>query len=335
MEKMDATKPLPHHHDGAKKSDVIEIPVGKFFSKVRKNPWIVSTFVLAIALILILSFGKGIGGETVSKDKAGESVLKFLNSNPSLQGQVTLISVEKENSFYKATLAFNGQDVPVYVTLDGNYLLAGQPVSLNGEIPEQDNTSLENADEVDESQMSPDDDAVLGKKEAPITIVEFSDFQCPYCRKFWTETYAQLKKEYIDTGKAKLVFRDYPLSIHPMAHLSSEAAECVRKKGGDVSFWKMHDKIFEEQNVIDSGSKEGPVKGTAQYTKDDLKKWAKSLGFDISSCLDNGEMKAEVDKDLADGGDLGTPTFFVNGVKLEGAVPYAQFKSVLDSQLAA
>src|SRR3990167_3883372 len=77
-----------------------------------------------------------------------------------------------------------------------------------------------------------DDDAILGDPNAPITIIEFSDYQCPFCRKFWTETFLQLEKDYIDTGKVKLIFRDFPLSsIHPMAQASGEAAECVREQG--------------------------------------------------------------------------------------------------------
>src|SRR3989344_1051945 len=71
----------------------------------------------------------------------------------------------------------------------------------------------------------------IGDKSAPVTIVEFSDYQCPFCRKFWTETYPSIKSEYIDTGKVKLVFKDFPLSIHAMAQKSSEAARCVGEKG--------------------------------------------------------------------------------------------------------
>lgn len=187
-------------------------------------------------------------------------------------------------------------------------------------------------------QVSIDNDAVEGDKNAPVTIVEFSDFQCPFCRKFWGETYSQLKKDYIDTGKVKLVFRDFPLSsIHPMAEASAEASECVREKGGDAAFWKYHDKMFEEQNIIDGGSKDSPVTKTASYTTDDLKKWAKDLDYDISSCLDSGKYKSEVAKDTSDGssyGVQGTPAFFVNGKLLSGAQPYSAFKAAIDAELA-
>src|SRR3990167_5491591 len=112
-----------------------------------------------------------------------------------------------------------------------------------------------------------DDDAVLGNENAPVTIIEFSDYQCPFCRKFWTETLPSIQKEYIDTGKVKFVYRDLPLtSIHPSAQPAAEAANCVREKGGDEAYFKMHDKIFQEQNKIDGGDpNNGPVRGTAQF----------------------------------------------------------------------
>ena len=178
-----------------------------------------------------------------------------------------------------------------------------------------------------------DDDAILGDKDAPVTIIEFSDYQCPYCRKFWTETYPSLKKEYIDTGKVKLVFRDFPLSsIHPMAQSASEAAECVKEAGGDEDYYKYHDKMFSEQNILDGGT----VKSTISFTNDDLKKWAKDLGYDISKCFDSGKFKSEVQKDLSDGSAAGvraTPAFFVNGKLLSGAQPFSSFKTAIDAEL--
>jgi len=187
---------------------------------------------------------------------------------------------------------------------------------------------------------SADDDAVLGDKNAPVEIIEFSDYQCPFCRKFWTETFNQIKKDYIDTGKVKFVYRDFPLSsIHPAAELSAEAANCVREKGGDEAYYKMHDKIFQEGNKIDGGDPiTGPVKGTAQFGATELKKWAKDLGYGIDSCLDSGKYASEIQKDLADGqaaGGQGTPYFVINGKPLSGAQPYSAFKQVIDAELAA
>ena len=182
-----------------------------------------------------------------------------------------------------------------------------------------------------------DDDAMIGDKDAPVTIIEFSDYQCPFCRKFWGETYPQIKSEYIEKGKVKLIFRDFPLtSLHPMAQPSAEAAECVREKGGDEAYFKMHDKMFSEQNILDSGSPTGAVTKTAVYTNQDLKNWAKYLGYDISSCLDSGKYKLEVEKDIADAqkaGGSGTPYFIINGKVLSGAQPFSVFEKIIEEEL--
>ncbi len=111
-------------------------------------------------------------------------------------------------------------------------------------------------------------------------------------------------------------------SIHPAATPAAEAANCVRDVAGnsDEAYFKMHDKIFQEGNILDGGDpNNGPVRGTAQFGTTDLKKWAKDIGYNIDSCLDKGEMKAEVQKDLRDAtaaGGQGTPYFVINGQPL-------------------
>lgn len=176
--------------------------------------------------------------------------------------------------------------------------------------------------------VSTDDDAIIGNGKAKVTVVEFSDFQCPFCRSFWSGAYQQIKKEYIDTGKIKFVFRDYPLSFHPAAQVSAEAAECAHEQG---KFWEMHDKIFQEQ------AKQGT--GTATYGAVELKKWASQIGLDsakFNQCLDSRKYKSEVEKDVADGsayGVSGTPTLFVNGQIMVGAQPFSAFKSIIDEEL--
>ncbi|MBI2042847.1 DsbA family protein, partial [Candidatus Pacearchaeota archaeon] len=151
---------------------------------------------------------------------------------------------------------------------------------------------------------------------------------------------SQIKTQYIDTGKVKLVFRDFPLSsLHPMAQPSAEAAECVREKGGDEAYFKYHDKIFSEQNILDSGSATGAVSKTVVYTNDDLKSWASDLGYDISSCLDSQKYRTEVEADTEDAqkaGGSGTPYFVImksgetKGTALSGAYPFDTFKEIID-----
>lgn len=176
--------------------------------------------------------------------------------------------------------------------------------------------------------VSADDDAFLGKADAPVTLIEFSDFQCPFCRKFWKDTLPQIKKEYIDTGKARLVYRDFPLDFHPGAKPAAEGTECAREQG---KFWELHDAIFEEQE------KQGD--GTIQFTALDVKKWAAKIGLDtakFNQCLDSGKYKQEVEKDIADGtaaGVSGTPAVFINGRIVVGAQPFSAFKIIIDEEL--
>jgi len=167
-----------------------------------------------------------------------------------------------------------------------------------------------------------DDDAVLGDKNAPVTIIEFSDYQCPFCQRFWADTLPLLKSEYIDSGKVKLVYRDLPLiDAHPMAQKAAEAAECVGEKG-DEAYFAMHDRIFANQHML---------------TISNLKSWANNLGYNIDSCLDSGKMTREVQQDLADSqaaGIQGTPNFIINGRIVTGAQPYSVFRDIIESELA-
>ena len=192
---------------------------------------------------------------------------------------------------------------------------------------------------------SVDDDPFLGSEDAPVTIIEFSDYQCPFCRKFWVETLPLIKSEYIDTGKVKFVYRDFPLvSLHSMAIPSAEAAECVRDEAGgsNEAYFEYHDKIFGEQNILDTGSLTGSVRSTVTYTNNDLKNWAQEIGYDISSCLDSGKFRGEVQKDISDAqsaGGQGTPFFVIlgsdgKGTPLSGAYPFSAFQQIIEAELA-
>ena len=174
--------------------------------------------------------------------------------------------------------------------------------------------------------VSADDDPVLGEKDAPVTIIEFSDFQCPFCERFYSQTLEQIKTNYIDTGKVKLIYRDFPLdSIHPMAQKAAEAAECADEQG---KYWEYHDKLFQNQE-------EWVTTGISK-----LKEYAKGLSLDSSKfdkCLDDGKYADEVKKDFQDGaqaGVQGTPSFFINGKQLSGAQPFAAFQQAIDAELA-
>jgi protein-disulfide isomerase len=157
-----------------------------------------------------------------------------------------------------------------------------------------------------------------GPSGAPVTIVEFSDFQCPFCGREYPVV-EKLMKEY--DGKVRLVFRHYPLDFHPFAEKAAEAGACAADQG---KFWELHNAMFSNQQKL---------------AVDDLKGYAKTAGLDAAKfdkCLDSGEKKAQVEADQKAGnaaGVNGTPAFFVNGVFINGAVPYEQMKQAVDREL--
>lgn len=167
-----------------------------------------------------------------------------------------------------------------------------------------------------------------GDKEAPVQIVEYSDFQCPFCRVFWEETYSRLKSEYIDTGKVVLEYRDYPLDFHPAAIPSAQAARCANEQG---KFWEMHDKMYFEQSELGDN--------TIQYGISELKLWGKEIGLNTDSfntCLESDKYVDDINTDAASGeeyGVSGTPTFFINGIRLVGAQPFETFKNIIEAEL--
>ena len=159
-------------------------------------------------------------------------------------------------------------------------------------------------------------DHVLGKAGAKVTMIEYSDFQCPFCSRH-LPTLKQIMAQY--PNDLKLVYRHYPLTqIHPNAQKAAEASECVAKIGGNDKFWQMHDKLFENQTTL----------GTDTY-----KRLAGEVGVDVAkftACLDSGEMAGRVAADTASGNDAGvsgTPATFVNGTLLEGAQDVTAFQA--------
>lgn len=177
-----------------------------------------------------------------------------------------------------------------------------------------------------------DDDAFLGDEDAPVTLVEFSDFQCPYCRSFYNGAYSEIKKNFVDTGKVKIVYRDYPLSFHEGAFPAALAAECARDQGGNEIYFAMHDMIFDGQNALGSG--------TVKIPEEDLLAYAQSLDLDMSEfgeCYDGEKFKDEIYKDQADGQSIGingTPGFVLDGQIISGAQPYSVFEEALNAALS-
>ena len=180
--------------------------------------------------------------------------------------------------------------------------------------------------------LTVDPGAVKGRPDAKLTIVEFSDFECPFCGRYIRDTYHQIERAYVDTGKARYAFRHYPIErLHPNAMKAGEAAECARQQG---KFWPMHDHLFGNQKAL---------------RVPDLLAAGRSIGLNgdaFQRCL-GGQATAKMRQDLdigARSGVTGTPAFFIGetqkdgGVrvlrKLTGAQSFEAFRTVLDSLLA-
>ena len=170
---------------------------------------------------------------------------------------------------------------------------------------------------------------VLGRDDAPVTIVEFADYQCPFCRKFHAETFAELKKSYIDTGKVRYISRDLPLEFHPNA---PSAALAVRCAGEQRKFWEMRELM---------------VQNAADLNPDSILKYGEDAKLDMPKfrlCLNDRKYSSAIQKDITDAGALGirgTPSFVVgrtakdkiDGVRIVGAAPYSEFDTAIQNQL--
>lgn len=169
------------------------------------------------------------------------------------------------------------------------------------------------------------DDLVLGDPKAPVIIVEYADFQCPFCGRFFKDTEAVIRDQYVKTGKVKFIYRDFAF-LGPESEAAANAAYCAADQG---KFWEYHDYLFNHQNGENQGA----------FSKENLKSFAKTLGLDenkFSSCVD-GDVHGETVKNQTAGGKdagvNGTPTSFINGKMYVGALPTATITNIIDSLL--
>ncbi len=178
--------------------------------------------------------------------------------------------------------------------------------------------------------VSADDDAAKGRDNAPVTLIEFSEFQCPFCARFSANTLPEIIRTYVETGKVKFVFRDFPLSFHQHAAAAAEAAECAGDQG---MYWEMHDILFENHENLEPAA---------------IRSYAEKIGLfmpDFLFCLESGKNAAEVQQDLHDGRQAGvnsTPSFFIGvsrqdgrieGTLLKGAKPFGVFRKLIEKKL--
>jgi protein-disulfide isomerase len=173
------------------------------------------------------------------------------------------------------------------------------------------------------ASILPESDRVLGDSNAPVTIVEFSDYQCPFCRRHFQETMPLLKENFIDTGRVSYVFKDFPIaSLHPLAYRLHEAARCVLDESGTDGYWQAHDLFFADAESFQVDTLEGMDAAI-------LAAFEGASLPDVSECLQSNKYAEAVRADLSEGQSLGvngTPAFFINGFPVSGAQPYELFE---------
>ena len=271
------------------------------------------------------------------KTKKSSKPVKKTKSQDSIE-EVELITISERSITLFLAIVISGALIAgaIYFGLKGGVRLttvntnANSGTEVKTEEPKEEDTS---------AVVSIDDDAKKGNPEAKVVIVEFSDFECPYCHRYFDQTYPQIMKDYVDTDKVMYVFRDLPLYFHdPAATDEANAAECVHHALGDKAYFEFHDKVFSNS----AGNGDGVEEGS-------LKKWAVELGMsgdEFDKCVKDKTYQDEINKDSQDANSVGiggTPSFVigiidengnVDGEKLIGAQPYTVFKATIEKYLA-
>jgi protein-disulfide isomerase len=277
-----------------------------------------------LSLVLVVGCGGGGGGKAASDDVIGQRVVDYFGKAVSTPG-VTFKIVKIEpaeipgwrKGHLEAALGEQKQDVQFYVTDDGRYLFRGDVADLT----------------VDPfvalmQKMKLEGEPSRGPADAKVTVVEYSDFECPYCGRAWEIFEKEVYPQYKD--KVRFVFKQMPLTqIHPWAEDAAVATECAYQQGND-QFWKLYDGLFSQQ---------------VQITKENLpakvEEIATANGLDVAAlkeCLAGRKTIDAVKGDQAEAAAVGvnsTPTFFVNGRRVQGAQDAAAFKQVLDQALGS
>ena len=280
---------------------------------------------LASVLLLAVACGGGAGGgPALSDDALSQRVVDHYQKSISTPG-VTFTVTKYEDAgipgWRKGTMVVSlgqqTQNISFYVTADGHYSFRGDLIDLTVDPLEQTM-----------SKISFDNQPERGPKDATVTIVEYSDFQCPFCARVYATLENDVLKEYGD--KVRMVFKNFPLtSIHPWAGDAALASECAFQQGND-KFWAMYNGLFSKQSDI-----------TRENLKDRAGDIARDARLDVArfqECFDGKKAQDAVDADVHEAAALGvnsTPTFFVNGRRLSGALAPADLKQAIDRELGA
>ena len=300
-------------------------------SQMRSNPWMVSTVILGVLFLIVLFANTSGSFGAASSAKVGQDVVSYLNGQTG--GGVVLNSVEREGSLYKITVNYQGSAVPLYATLDGKNLVP-QVTPLDGSTTPANPSTPKGPVNIDLG-----DAPVTGSANAKVTVVEFSDFSCPFCAaasgdnaeiaaslksrdSTWEPIVTNLMKDYVQTGRVRFAVK-YSMG-HTGGHPAQIVAWCLNEQN---LYWKFYPQAFAHQADVEDAAK---MKALAQ-TIPGVNMAA------LQTCIDSGKYNSRFDKEQAEGaaaGAQGTPAFFINGQLVSGAVPYSQVKALIESELA-
>ncbi len=287
--------------------------------------------------VLSLSLGCKKDEEKTAAPLTKETAMSAIEGIKSMNPQIAQINFEFDKieqseipSLYQARFYIQQQDniipVVIYLTKDGKYVIFGQIINIE---TKQNITNAFGGEvkhlPIDLSKIDTKNASYKGNLDAPIQIIEYSDFQCPFCKKA-AATMNQIIQEY--GNNVVLLFKHLPLPMHNLAKNMSIAAECAAQQNKDA-FWKFHDTFFSENfSVTDEVALNNAVKQIA-----------KEANLNISSftdCYTNNKTADIVEKHYNEAMSIGinsTPTFIINGEKVAGALPYENFKQIIDKNL--
>lgn len=307
----------------------------------EKNIWRYTTIVLLVVVVLVLVAFLWKPGETSStsgisvaaQNQIANNAVDFLNKNI-IGGNTTasVDSVSETDGIVNITVLYQGQKIPIYATEDGKLLILpnGGIIDMTKPLPTANQTQTANQATV--NLQIPDFAPYTGSSSAKINIVEFADYQCPYCSDFFAKTEPQITQNYVSTGKVRYYFLDFAF-LGPDSVTLADGAWCANDQG---KYYDYHDYVYSHQG------QEGSSWGTA----DKIKAFAPSItGLNVqkfSACLDNKTYESRVNQLTQLGqstGVTGTPAFFIGNsqigyVFVNGDLPYSTFQQDLDSQLA-
>ncbi len=311
------------------------------FDLSRKEPMMRRFLTVLFLTTLVLTFGQAALGQDSDADARKDKIVANLKHKFPQLAKATLVMGELKPSAFgsldEGTVTINGKLQSFLVASDDSVLyMVSEPIDVS--MSSEDLKVAAAKREAEEAAKAAERNMELaalaegvpvkGNPEAPVTIIEFSDFQCPYCSRA-ANTVEQILKKY--PNDVKFVFQHFPLNFHPWAKPAAIASECAANQD-DGAFWTLHDSYFKDQKKLNPGNVMAKSKEYLAGSEIDIEKW--------SACAENKESdeyqaaSAAVDAAMAAGkkyGVTGTPGFFVNGHFLNGAVPLSAFEPLIEA----